>query len=110
MCRRRGSPGGKKRKAIALMDQETFAQRNIEKVEIQGGLGSPGPGRGSTAPGPGDLWARVSGRTAEHGEAGEFPAGVEAGRRAVVVSAPVADAGFLGIPDGVHGLEPADGD
>jgi pyruvate dehydrogenase E1 component len=30
MCR-----GGKKRKAIALMDQETFAQRNMEDVEIQ---------------------------------------------------------------------------
>src|SRR5580700_840840 len=35
MCRRRVSPGGKKRKAIALMDQETFAQRNMEDVEIQ---------------------------------------------------------------------------
>jgi pyruvate dehydrogenase E1 component len=35
MCRRPVSPGGKKRKAIALMDQETFAQRNIEDVEIQ---------------------------------------------------------------------------
>src|SRR6201993_4522102 len=29
------APGGKKRKAIALMDQETFAQRNMEDVEIQ---------------------------------------------------------------------------
>src|ERR1700692_1338124 len=35
MCRRRVGPGGKKRKAIALMDQETFAQRNMEDVEIQ---------------------------------------------------------------------------
>src|SRR5258708_7701865 len=35
MCRRRMSLGGKKRKAIALMDQETFAQRNMEDVEIQ---------------------------------------------------------------------------
>src|ERR1700674_2701618 len=35
MCRRRVSPGGKKRKAIALMDQDTYAQRNIEDVEIQ---------------------------------------------------------------------------
>ena len=35
MCRRQVTPGGKKRKAIALMDQETFAQRNIEDVEIQ---------------------------------------------------------------------------
>src|SRR6267143_1934437 len=35
MCRRRMNLGGKKRKAIALMDQETFAQRNMEDVEIQ---------------------------------------------------------------------------
>jgi len=35
MCRRPVSPGGKNRKAIALMDQETFAQRNMEDVEIQ---------------------------------------------------------------------------
>src|ERR1700758_1279026 len=35
MCRWRVSPGGKNRKAIALMDQETFAQRNMEDVEIQ---------------------------------------------------------------------------
>src|ERR1700675_408652 len=35
MCRRRVSPGGKKRKAIALMDQDTYAQRNMEDVEIQ---------------------------------------------------------------------------
>src|SRR5713101_4414760 len=35
MCRWRMSPGGKKRKAIAPMDQETFAQRNMEDVEIQ---------------------------------------------------------------------------
>src|SRR5258708_18702304 len=35
MCRRRMCLGGKKRKAIALMDQETFAQRNMEDVEIQ---------------------------------------------------------------------------
>jgi len=35
MCRRPVSPAGKTRKAIALMDQETFAQRNIEDVEIQ---------------------------------------------------------------------------
>src|SRR5260221_14352492 len=35
MCRRRVSRGGKNRKAIALMDQETFAQRNMEDVEIQ---------------------------------------------------------------------------
>src|SRR5580700_2375070 len=40
MCRRRVSPGGKKRKAIALMDQETFAQRNMEDVEIQESLDS----------------------------------------------------------------------
>src|SRR6201987_1152541 len=35
MCRWRVSPGGKNRKAIALMDQETFAQRNMKDVEIQ---------------------------------------------------------------------------
>src|SRR5258707_847233 len=35
MCRRRMCLGGKKRKAIAPMDQETFAQRNMEDVEIQ---------------------------------------------------------------------------
>src|SRR5258707_5524740 len=35
MCRRRMCLGGKKRKAIALMDQEPYAKRNMEDVEIQ---------------------------------------------------------------------------
>src|SRR6266403_4747019 len=56
------------------------------------------------------LCARVSGGAAEHGEAGKFPAGVEAGRRALFLSPPMADGGLLGISNGVYGLEPVDGD
>ena len=52
----------------------------------------------------------VHGRAVEQGEAGEFPARVEAGRRAVFLSASVADAGLLGISDRFDGPEPADGD
>ena len=45
----------------------------------------------------------------ERGGAPALPAG-GGRRRALVVSAPVADAGLLAVPDGVDGARPADGD
>ena len=58
----------------------------------------------------GNLCARVSGRTHQRAEAGEFSARTETRGRTLVLSASVADAGLLGISNGVHGLEPAHGD
>ncbi len=57
--------------------------------------------QGHAAPG---IYARafLEGRIPK-AEAGEFPPRNEAGRRVVVVSASVADAGFLGIPYGLDG-------
>ena len=49
------------------------------------------------------LRPRVRRRTNSGGEARELPPRAEAGRRSVVVSASVADAGLLGIPDGLDG-------
>ena len=40
----------------------------------------------------------------------QLPPRAAAGRRAVVLSAPVADAGLLGVPDGLDGPRPAHGD
>src|SRR5207237_6495266 len=40
---------------------------------------------------------------------GKLPARTETRRRAVFLSASLADAGFLGISDGVHGPQPVDG-
>ncbi len=42
--------------------------------------------------------------------AAEFPSRAAADWRAVVLSASVADAGLLGVPDGLDGARPADGD
>lgn len=53
--------------------------------------------------GPRNLFAGVSGRAADGRSFEEFSARASAGRRAVVVSASVVDAGLLGIPDGVDG-------
>ena len=48
---------------------------------------------------------------AEHRPAGRFPAGAVApGRRALLVPAPAADAGLLGVPDGVDGPRAAERD
>ena len=63
-------------------------------------------------PGPlgaGRLRARLPARPPDRGAAGQLPPG---SRRQghLVVSAPVADAGFLAVPDGVDGPRAADGD
>ena len=52
------------------------------------------------------LRARVHRRPAAGGEARELPARAGGGRRPLVVSASVADAGLLGVPDGVDGARP----
>ena len=61
-------------------------------------------------PSPG-IYARafLEGRLADRA-ARELPPRAEAGRRPVVVSAPVADARLLGVPDGVDGPRPDHGD
>ena len=56
------------------------------------------------------LRARVSRRPAVGRAARELPPRAAAGRRALVVSASVADAGLLGVPDGVDGPRPDHGD
>ena len=53
--------------------------------------------------GAGHLRARVPRRTPVGREARELPPRAEAGRRPLVVSASVADARLLGVPDGVDG-------
>ena len=55
------------------------------------------------------LRARVPRGPAHRAAAGELPAG-DRGQGHSVVSAPVADARFLAVPDGVDGTRPADGD
>ena len=55
------------------------------------------------------LRALVPGGPADRGAAARVPAGGRR-RRPVVLSAPVADAGLLAVPDGVDGAGPADGD
>ena len=63
-------------------------------------------------PGPllaGYLRSRLPGGPAERGGTAPFPARVAAGR-AVVLSAPLADAGLLAVPDRVDGSRTADGD
>src|SRR6266852_1765478 len=62
------------------------------------------------ARGCGKVCARVHGRKTQHAATGNFPAGVTAWPRLVILSTSVADAGLLGISHGVHGIEPADGD
>ena len=57
----------------------------------------------------GDLRARVRRGAAHRGAAAELPAGKRRQGHAVV-SAPMADAGLLAIPDGVDGARAADGD
>ena len=52
------------------------------------------------------LRARVPRRPAVGREAAQLPPRARAGRRPVVVSAPVADAGLLGVPDGLDGPRP----
>ena len=52
------------------------------------------------------LRARVPRRAALGREAGELPPRAAPGRRAVVVSASVADAGLLGVPDRLDGARP----
>ena len=54
----------------------------------------------------GHLLARVPRRAPVGGEARKLPPRAEAGRRPVVVPAPVADAGLLGVPHGQHGPRP----
>ncbi len=57
-------------------------------------------------PGPrvaGHLRARVSRRAAAGREAAQLPPRARARRRTLVVSAPVADAGLLAVPDGLDG-------
>ena len=53
--------------------------------------------------GAGHLRPRVPRRTTLGREARELPPRAEAGRRALVVSASLADAGLLGVPHGVDG-------
>ena len=60
-------------------------------------------------PGPrgaGHLCARVSRRPAGGKTSAAFPAGTRRGRRAVVVSASLSDAGFLAVPDRLDGARP----
>ena len=58
---------------------------------------------------PGHLRARVPRGTADRDPARRVPAGAVApGRRAAVLPAPAADAGLLGVPDGVHGPRAAE--
>src|SRR6202167_6872557 len=64
----------------------------------------------SGARGAGNLFARVFGRKAVGGEAGKFPARIEARRRTFVLSPSLVDAGFLGVPYRFDGPGPADGD
>ncbi len=54
----------------------------------------------------GHVCAGVSRRPAGRKAFAEFPAGTRRGRRAVVVSASVSDAGFLAVPDGLDGPRP----
>ena len=56
------------------------------------------------------LRARVSRRPPHRRAPAELPPRAAAGRRAFVVSASVADAGLLGIPDGLDGPRAAHGD
>ena len=54
------------------------------------------------------IYARALPRRPDHRRApAEFPPRAAAGRRAVVLSASVADAGLLGVPDGLDGPRPA---
>ena len=59
---------------------------------------------------PGHLRARVPRRPDRRDAPRELPARAEARRRALLVSAPVADAGLLGIPDGLDGARSDHGD
>ena len=79
----------------------------------------PRPGRAGLRrrpgllPGPrlaGHLRARLSRRPAHRGAARELPPRARAGRRALLVSAPLADAGLLGVPHGLDGPGPDHGD
>ena len=56
------------------------------------------------------LRARLPRGPAHRGAARQLPPGGRDGRRPVVVSAPVADAGLLAVPDGVDGPRPDHGD
>ena len=78
---------------------------------LAGPLGGPSR-RPRLPPGPlvpGLLRARVPRRAALRGRAAPLPAGGRR-RRAVVVPAPVADAGVLAVPHRLDGARPADGD
>ena len=69
-------------------------------------------GRHGLHPGPfvaGHLCARLSRGAAERRPPAALPRG-SGRRRPVVLSAPLADAGFLAVPDGVDGTRPDDGD
>ena len=86
------------------------------RSRLQPLLPRQGPGRRRRPhllPGPrlaGHLRARVPRRPAVGRAAAQLPPASCAGRRALVVSAPVADAGLLGVPDGLDGPRPDHGD